>query len=74
MQVHLQGEENEAYTWTRRALLRQGYTLNNEADCCINIQTTDPVKWIFTNPLFSEDYYTIENLLAGLQEYLKKHA
>ena len=74
MQVHLQGEENEAYTWTRRALLRQGYTLSNDADCCINIQTTHPVKWIFTNPPFSEDYYTIENLLAGLQEYLKKHA
>jgi iron complex transport system ATP-binding protein len=70
--ICLKGEESIALNWTKRALERTGYTLNNEADCCIELQATSPVKWTFTNPLYSEEYYLLENLLAGISDYFKE--
>ena len=73
-QVQLEGEESEHLLWMRRALLRKGYTITDKADCCITVQTTDPVKWTLKTPLHTEDFYLIENLLSALNEYQKKHS
>ena len=70
--IRLEGTNDTVFYWTQRALQRIGYTITKEADCCIQIQATNPVKWKFTNPLYSDDYYLLENLLAGIADYFQK--
>lgn len=71
--VNIEGPNNKTLYWTLRAFERSGYTLNKEADCVITLHTTDPIKWTFSNPLHSEDFYQLENLLAAIDEYFTKH-
>lgn len=71
--IHVEGPENNTLYWTLRAVERAGYTLNKEADCVITLHATDPIKWTFSNPLHSEDFYLLENLLAAINEYFTKH-
>lgn len=71
--IQLKGEPCKQLYWTQRSLQRLGYTINQKADCSITLLSTDPLKWELTNPLYTEQFYTLENLLDSLQEYLKKH-
>lgn len=73
-EICITGEESKALYWTERALVRCGYTINKQADCCIEVLTTDPLKWKFSNPFYTDDFYLIENLLSSVDEYFKKHA
>lgn len=72
-QINVEGANNNTLYWTLRALERVGYTLNKEADSVVTLHATSPIKWTFTNPLHSEDFYLLENLLAGIDEYFSKH-
>jgi iron complex transport system ATP-binding protein len=71
--IQLIGTDSKALYWTKRTLERTGFLLKEKADCSITLLQTDPLKWIFKNPLYQDEFYTLENLLDSLQEYLKKH-
>ncbi len=72
--IRLMGENSKVLYWTQRTLERMGYTLKEEADCSITLLSTDPIKWKFTNSLYEDTFYNLENLLDGVAAYLKKHA
>ena len=71
--IHLIGKDGKELYWTKRALERMGFQLKEEADCSITLLSTDPIKWNFTNPLYYDEYYTLENLLDGILSYFKAH-
>lgn len=71
--IQLIGNDCKALYWTKRTLERMGFCLQEKADCSITLLSTDPIKWKFTNPLYDDVYYTLENLLDGVHDYLKSH-
>lgn len=74
MSLKVSGDKNTVY-WTRKALVRKGFTLDQEEpEGVITIDGKDEHSvWVVeAKSGFSQQFYSLETLLAGLTEYAEQ--